>query len=70
MSDKFDNFGTLFLIFLFNKSILLPVNDCKIAGGVATVLTLDSNGFFQHTIILQKIEKTSLNYIVGSHNAT
>ena len=27
-----DKFGTLFLICLFNKSILLPVNVCKIAG--------------------------------------
>ena len=33
--DKFDKFGTLFLIPLLNKSRLLPVNMCKIAGWVA-----------------------------------
>ena len=32
ISDKFDKFGTLFQILLFNKSILLPVSVCKIAG--------------------------------------
>ena len=30
----FDKFGTLYLVLLFNKSILLPVNVCEIAGWV------------------------------------
>ena len=39
--DKFDKFGTLSLILLFNKSILLPVNLCKIAGRVANSVDRD-----------------------------
>ena len=38
--DKFDKYGTLFLILLFNKSILLPVCVCKIAGWVANSVNL------------------------------
>ena len=30
--DKFDKFGTHVFILFFKKSILLPVNVCKIAG--------------------------------------
>ena len=39
--DKFDMSGTLFLVLLFNKSILPPVNVCKIAGLVANSVDPD-----------------------------
>ena len=36
-----DKFGTLFLILLFNKPILLPVNVCRIAWLVASSVNPD-----------------------------
>ena len=35
IKDKFYKFGTFFLILFINKSILLPVNGCQIAGSEA-----------------------------------